>query len=151
MHDLDLPIEGRCRCGKLRVELSAPPLMTSACHCTGCQRMSASAFSLTAMVPVDGFRVLEGEPVKGGIKGPQLDHYFCPDCLTWMFTRINGFDGFLNIRPTMFDAAVWAEPFIECMTEDKLPWARTGARHSYPGFPSEDDYPRLLREFAESL
>ena len=59
----DLPAVGRCRCGQLRIEVSAPPIMTAACHCRGCQRMSASAFSLTALMPGDAFRVVDGEPV----------------------------------------------------------------------------------------
>ncbi len=44
---------------------SRPPLATFACHCTGCQRMSSSAYSLSAMVPSDGFEILSGEPVRG--------------------------------------------------------------------------------------
>ena len=57
MNNLTLPIEGHCRCGAVRMEISAPPVMTAACHCTGCQRMSGSAYSLTAMIPAEGFRV----------------------------------------------------------------------------------------------
>ena len=89
---LDFPYVGHCRCGALRIEISAPPVLTAACHCRGCQRMSASAFSLTAMVPAKAFRVVEGEPVKGGMHGPTLDHYFCANCKSWVFTRIVGFD-----------------------------------------------------------
>jgi hypothetical protein len=37
------------------------PLLTMACHCTGCQRMSASAFSLSVAVPSAGFAVKTGE------------------------------------------------------------------------------------------
>ena len=71
-----LPLAGTCRCGQVKIEVSAPPVMTSACHCTGCQTMSSSAFSLTAIVPADGFRVAEGTPIIGGLHGPQLHHYF---------------------------------------------------------------------------
>lgn len=139
-------LAGSCRCGKTRIEITALPFMTSACHCSGCQKMSASAFSLTAMVPAEAFRVTAGEPEKGGIRGTQLDHFFCPDCKTWMFTRIDGRD-FINVRPTMFDNATWTEPFIETMTAEKLPWAQTPARYSFEGFPPAEDYQRLIEEF----
>ena len=43
--------------------LSARPLITMACHCTGCQRMTASAFSLSALYPSGGFEVTEGERI----------------------------------------------------------------------------------------
>ncbi|WP_417722460.1 GFA family protein [Salipiger sp.] len=144
-----LPALGTCRCGATRIEVSVPPIMTAACHCSGCRKMASSAFSLTMMVPVAGFRVVEGAPVLGGIKGPQLDHYCCPDCLSWMFTRIAGIDAFLNVRPVMFDVPEWSEPFIETMCAERLDWATTPARHSYDGFPGEADFPALLAEYAE--
>ena len=49
---------------------TAPPLLTMACHCTGCQRMTGSAFSLSAAFPSDGFTVTQGDPVIGGLHGP---------------------------------------------------------------------------------
>lgn len=150
MDDASTSLTGACRCGRLSFAISADPIMTAACHCRGCQRMSASAFSLTAMVPAAAFRVLTGSPVKGGIKGPQLEHYFCPDCMTWVFTRIVGVTDFINVRPTMFDDPKWSRPFIETMTADRLPWAQTPAVHSYAGFPPVEDFPRLMQEFAAS-
>lgn len=142
------PLIGTCRCGRSQFEIAAPPIMTAACHCRGCQRMSASAFSLTAMVPAPAFRVIAGAPMLGGTKGPQLAHHFCPDCMTWMFTRIAGMEGIVNVRPTLLDHPRWCDPFIETMTEFRLSWVRTAARHSYTGFPPEEDFPKLLAAFA---
>jgi hypothetical protein len=142
------PRTATCRCGNLQIEVSAPPIMTAACHCRGCQRMSASAFSLTAIFPAQAFRVVKGTPVKGGIQGPTLDHFFCPDCKTWMFTRVVGMSDIVNLRPTMFDTPQWSDPFIETMTRSKLPWATTPARHSFAEFPSQAEFPRLIAEFA---
>lgn len=143
-----LPLSGSCRCGQVKVEISAPPLMTAACHCTGCQTMSSSAFSLTAMIPAEAFAVVHGDPVIGGLRGPQLHHYFCPDCMTWMFTRIEGVDAFVNVRPTLLDDRSWFSPFIETMTNEKLPWAQTPARYHYEGFPPMEDFQKLMAEFA---
>src|SRR5690606_35371104 len=47
---------------------------TGACHCAGCQRMTASAFSLSAAIPTDGFEVTKGESVKGGLHGDETRH-----------------------------------------------------------------------------
>jgi hypothetical protein len=145
----DLPMEGSCRCGATRIRITAPPLMTAACHCRGCQKMAASAFSLTAMVPTEGFEVIAGEPVRGGAAGDQLSHMCCPDCMTWMFTRITGLDMFLNVRPTMLDDPSWFTPFIETMTAEKLPWAQTPARHSFEGFPPMEALETLMAEYSE--
>jgi hypothetical protein len=143
-----LPMAGSCRCGQVRIEISAPPLFTSACHCRGCQKMSASAYSLSVAIPTAGFRVTEGESVPGGLQGGTIRHHFCPHCKSWMFTRIQGMDLFVNVRATMLDDTSWYTPFIETWTDERLPWATTPARHSYPGFPPEADFPRLLAEFA---
>ncbi len=143
-----LPLNGQCRCGKVRIEVSAAPIMTAVCHCTGCQTMSSSAFSLTAMIPSSGFKVTEGNPVIGGLHGPQQHHYFCAYCMTWMFTRIEGIDAFLNVRPSLFDDHSWFVPFLETMTKEKLPWAQTPALHHYEAFPPFEDFEKLMNEFA---
>jgi hypothetical protein len=123
--DLNLPLEGECRCGQVRIRVSKAPLVTMACHCTGCQRMSASAFSLSAAIPTDGFEIIQGEPVIGGLHGVHR-HYFCPHCMSWMFTRIHGVDQFLNLRATMLNDVAWYVPFIETCTQEKLVCDNTG-------------------------
>ena len=69
----DVPVEGACICGECRVRVSIAPIITMACHCTGCQKLSASAFSLTAMVPVDGFEVIAGRTQIGALHGDNSD------------------------------------------------------------------------------
>lgn len=147
MSEWKLPWEGRCRCGQVVVRVTQPPIMSSACHCTGCQRMSASAFSLTLMLPARGFEVVAGEPVVGGLHGGTR-HMFCGHCMSWMFTRPEGLDWLVNLRPTMLDDSVWFEPFIETQTAEKLPWAKAPAAHSFARFPEPSAYEALMREFA---
>lgn len=142
-----LPWTGHCRCERVMLRISAAPIMSSACHCTGCQRMTASAFSLTVMIPTSGFEV-KGDVVVGGLHGASK-HMFCSHCLTWMFTRPEGVDAFVNVRPTMLDERRWFEPFIETYTREKLPWASTPARHSFETFPELSQYEPLMREFAQ--
>ena len=147
MDDWNLPWDGGCRCGRVRLRVSAPPLVTMACHCTGCQRMSSSAFSLSIAIPSQGFEVTQGEPVIGGLHG-EAHHFFCPWCMSWMFTRIEGFDDFVNLRPTMLDDTRWVVPFVETCTSEKLPWATTPAVHSYAKFPAMEEYAALVADFA---
>jgi hypothetical protein len=110
--------------------------------------MSSSAYSLSAAIPAEGFAVTLGEPVIGGLHGATR-HYFCPYCMSWMFTRPEGFDWFVNVRPTMLDDASWFSPFIETWTRERLPWAATPAVHSYEGLPPLSEYERLVKEYAE--
>ena len=149
MADLSLPAEGGCRCGRVRLKISAKPLLTMACHCTGCQRMSSSAYSLSAAIPSEEFEITKGEPVIGGLHGASK-HYFCGYCMTWMFTRPEGLDWFVNLRPAMLDDSAWLTPFIETWTSEKLPWATTPAVHSYAALPAFEEYDGLVAEYARS-
>ena len=144
-----LPALGGCRCGQVRLSIGAAPILTMACHCTGCQRMTASAFSLSAAIPADGFAVTAGEPVIGGLHGAEAHHYFCPRCMSWVFTRAEGLDWFVNLRPTMLDEPRWAVPFLETYTSEKLPWATTPAVRSFAKFPTVEEYQALVGEYAE--
>jgi hypothetical protein len=148
MVDSNLHRIGKCRCGQIQFEVESEPIMTMACHCKGCQRMSASAFSLSALHPTDGFKITLGEPVMGGTHGTTR-HYFCAYCMSWLFTRPEGMDEFVNIRVTMMDDAQFFSPFIETYTDEKLSWATTPAVHSFEKFPPPESFPALLSEFAE--
>ena len=150
MTEWNLPWEGGCRCGQVRFRISAPPLVTLACHCTGCQRMTSSAFSLSAAIPSDGFSVTQGEPVIGGLHGASR-HYFCPHCMSWMFTRPEGLDWFVNVRATMLDDPNWFTPFVETWTSEKLPWATTPAVHSFETLPPFEAWEGLVKEYAERI
>lgn len=148
MPPISLPLAGSCRCGQVDIRVTKAPICTAACHCRGCRKMASSAFSLTAMVAVDGFEVTKGETVIGGMRAPELAHHFCPNCMTWMFTRPVGMP-FVNVRPTMFDDTEWFRPFMETYASTRMPFAETGAVRSYETFPAMEEIEGLLREYAE--
>ncbi|HEY0961274.1 MAG TPA: GFA family protein [Pseudomonadales bacterium] len=141
--------KGQCRCGAIEFEVHAEPLVTMACHCTGCQRMTASAFSLSALFPSAAFAVTKGEPVIGGLHG-SARHYFCGYCMSWLFTRPEGMDGFVNVRSTMLADAHRYRPFIETYLDEKLAWVSTGAKHSFDKYPPQELFPALVQEYASS-
>jgi len=139
--------QGGCRCGRVRFEATGEPLLAVACHCTGCQHMTASAFSLSEGYPTGAFRVTEGEAVIGGIHGPTR-HYFCDYCKSWLYTEPEGVDYFVNVRSTLFDELRREPPFVETYVGEGLPWAETGAIHSFDKLPPMDEWPKLIAEFA---
>ncbi|MGP1283120.1 MAG: GFA family protein [Parasphingopyxis sp.] len=147
--DWALPWTGQCLCGDLQFEISAPPLLSMACHCRGCQRLTASAFSLSVMVPAEGFRVTKGEGVKGGLRGPH-GQFFCDSCKSWVYSEPHGIDWIVNVRTMMLDEPRWDVPFIEVMTDERLPWVDLPARHGFAAFPEMDDYQRLIADYAEN-
>lgn len=147
MSDWRLPWSAACQCGQVKMRITAPPMVAMACHCRSCQRLTGGAYSLTLLIPGEGFAVLEGEPVIGGMHRAELAHHFCPHCKNWLFTRPQGMP-FVNFRPTMLDDARWVQPYVESCIEDRLPGAVTGAKYSFEGFPPPEKYGELMAGYA---
>jgi hypothetical protein len=57
---MKLPLTGSCPCGAIRYEIARPPIGMYTCHCTDCQRITNSAFSIRMVVPADAVS-LSGE------------------------------------------------------------------------------------------
>lgn len=142
--------EGGCRCGRIRFRIDAEPLVTAVCHCRGCQKMTASAFSTTITLPADALEIVQGEPEIGGLHGDLAQHHHCGWCKSWLFTRLPPEFDAVNVRATMLDDAASFVPFMETYTSEKLPWAQTGAARSFEKFPEPSDYPTLIRTFAQT-
>lgn len=146
MTDWKLPWSAACRCTRLRMQIREAPIVTMACHCAGCQRMSASAFSLSILVPSSGFEVTAGEAVIGGLHGADR-HFHCEYCKTWAFTRPAGMDAFVNVRATMLDDHAWYWPFVETCRAEGFPWATTGALHTFPNIPPPEAFGPIAADF----
>lgn len=141
-----LPWTASCLCGQVKMTISEPPIISTACHCLGCQKLTGGAYSLTLMLPRSGFAVSGPEPVIGGLHGPNKQ-YYCPHCLSWLFNSIPGADHLINMRATMLDDASWVVPFVDMWTETKLPGVVTGAVRSFERFPPEAQYGGLTADF----
>jgi hypothetical protein len=139
--------QGGCRCGKVRFEVRGEPLLTMACHCTGCQHMTASAFSLSEGYPADAFKLTAGETAIGGIHG-RTRHYHCDHCKSWLYTEPDGVEDFVNVRATMFDKPRTEEPFVQVYVGEALPWAAIGSPKSYDALPASEEWPQLIQQFA---
>ena len=59
---MKLPQTGGCQCGAIRYEISAAPQLVYTCHCTDCQRLTSSAFSLGMVVAEEAFQLGGVEP-----------------------------------------------------------------------------------------
>jgi hypothetical protein len=92
--------------------------------------MTGSAFSLSALFAAGDFEVTDGA----------TRHFFCPHCMSWMFTRPEGAD--------LFDDPSGLEPYMETMTAERLPWVSTPAVEGFEGFPQPAEYGRLMGAYA---
>lgn len=147
MDDWKLPWEGGCRCGALRFRVTLPPMLSGACHCAGCQRMTGGAYALSLSLSVDGFEVTKGEPVLGGMRA-EPKHFHCPDCKSWVFTKPTSLPWLVNLRPTMLDDHAWVRPFVEFYRDEGFAWAQTGAKYSWSGQVADAAIQQAVAEYA---
>jgi hypothetical protein len=129
------------------MRITQAPMVSMACHCRGCQKLTSGPYSLTLMLPVAGFLV-EGETELGGLHRPQSRHHFCTYCKNWLYTDGFANGQFVNFRPTMLEDPSWVVPFIESYVSEKLPGVVSGAKHAFAEFPQPADYPKLIEAYA---
>jgi hypothetical protein len=110
--------------------------------------MTGGAYSLSSLYGSRAFKVTQGEPVLGGLKG-ETRHYFCPSCMSWLFTRSPGMDDYVNVRSTMFDDASAHLPFMEAHCREALPGIATGAQERFDTVPEEDQFGALVAAYAQ--
>ena len=141
------PIEGGCRCGRVRLRIDAAPMITMPCHFRACQRVAASALSSSVAVP-SAAPVVTGTAVIGGLHRHQVRHPRCDHCHGWLFTRIDRDRGFANVRGSVFDRPGLFASFIDTSTDETVPRVATPAQHRFPGFPPTEASGPLLAEYA---
>jgi len=76
------PIKGSCQCGQVTYKLFEKPKVVMACHCTECQKLSTSPFSVTAVVASSAIE-FDGEITEWSRKadsGNKNNAAFCPNC-----------------------------------------------------------------------
>ncbi|WP_281212942.1 GFA family protein [Shewanella insulae] len=121
---MEYPVKGTCQCGGVTYELHSAPLMVVACHCKECQKLSTSAFSITAVVNADSIE-FQGEMVEwsrvadsGNVNGAK----FCPTC----GNRIYHFDpkdpSKIKLKPSNLSDTSLIVPTAHVWVSEKQSW-----------------------------
>jgi hypothetical protein len=124
MSEARYPVHGSCQCGNVTYELREPPLMVVACHCKQCQKLSTSAFSITAVVNAGAIE-FHGEMKEwsrtadsGNINGAK----FCPVCGNRMYHFNPDEPDKIKLKPSNLDDASVMEPTVHVWVSEKQPW-----------------------------
>ena len=124
-----LPLTGGCQCGALRYEVTEAPLLTYTCHCTDCQHLTGSAFSLAITVPDRAFRLVEGEPrlvQRTADSSRVVTRWLCPDCGCWIVggpqPGATSGETIRRVRAGTLDDTSWLRPTAHFWTRSKQPW-----------------------------
>lgn len=147
-----LPWTGGCQCGQLRYQLDEAPLTLYACHCTECQKQSASMHGLSLLVRFNALRI-NGELAKWTRptdSGNTTDCHFCPRCGTRLYhrgTHRREENAVVSVKGGSLDIARLLEPVGHIWLASR----QAGFRHDprtlqYDRQP--DGYDELIRAFA---
>ena len=125
---MKLPQTGGCQCGAIRYEITEAPQLVYTCHCTDCQRLTSSAFSLGIVVAAAGFRLsgIEPRPLqRTGGSGRINTRSVCPECGSWISSPPR--DGLVRVRAGTLDDTSWLRPTRHIWTRSKQPWIKLPA------------------------
>ncbi len=120
------PVGGGCACGQFLYRLKAAPPLVYTCHCTDCQTLSTSAFTLSMTIPEESLEVVRGTlrtwartTTESGV--PQIAHE-CPTCGVRVFSKTARTPGRLTLRAGTLDDTRWLYPVVALWMKSAQPW-----------------------------
>ncbi|WP_108124067.1 GFA family protein [Saccharospirillum mangrovi] len=124
MNDIQYPLKGACQCGSITYQLTEPPLKVIACHCRQCQKLSTSAFSITALVKTESL-VIEGElkfwerlADSGNVNGAA----FCPNCGNRIYHFNPADPDHIKLKPSTLEDTRVIQPSSHVWVVEKQDW-----------------------------
>jgi len=124
---MKLPQTGGCLCGALRYEITEAPQMVYTCHCTDCQRLTSSAFSMAIVVADGAFQLTRGEPrpqQKTADSGRVNTVWICPQCGSWICGAPTP-GSVLRVPAGTLDDTSWLRPTVHFLDPQQTALGRT--------------------------
>jgi hypothetical protein len=118
-------VHGACHCGSIEYDAEVEPAHVGVCHCTDCQTLSGSAFTIFAPVPKDAFRLTKGRPkiyVKTAESGARRAQAFCADCGTRIYASAELDPQRFNLRVGAIRERAQLAPRAQLWCRSALPW-----------------------------
>ncbi|MCZ6617926.1 MAG: GFA family protein [Gammaproteobacteria bacterium] len=115
---------GGCQCGEVRYESDGGPSGLYVCHCRECQKQSSSAFGISYIVALKGFRVTRGAPefwTRPADGGGRVKCAFCPNCGSRLWHESEGRSEWVSIKGGTLDDSPDISTAIHIWTSRKLP------------------------------
>jgi len=118
------PLTGSCQCGGVTYRLLRAPQMVVACHCRECQKLSTSAFSITAMVNAEDVE-FEGEMKdwqRMAESGNVAAAKFCPTCGNRIYHYNPADPGKIKLKPSNLSDTTVIRPTVHAWVSEKQDW-----------------------------
>jgi hypothetical protein len=124
MSNSEYPLDGACQCGQVTYRLLAAPLMVAACHCVQCQKLSTSAFSITAIVKTEDI-IFTGklhEWVRLAESGNTNGAKFCPNCGNRIYHFNPNDPEIIKLKPSTLSDTRLIKPSMHIWVSEKQDW-----------------------------
>jgi hypothetical protein len=122
-----MKVTGSCHCNAIAFEAEIDPARIRICHCTDCQKLSGTAFRVTAPCEERDFHLLHGEPkiyIKTGDSGRRRQQAFCSACGAPLYATSDEPAGnrALGLRVGVLDQRKELVPHRQFFFRSALPW-----------------------------
>ena len=141
MIDRSSLITGRCACGDIHYEISAPAIGAGFCHCRMCQRSIGASVNAWVAFPRNAVRFTNGEP-KYFSSSSIAERGFCAICGTSLTYRL--------LKPEELTYLVFTIASLD-KPEDHAPTWHGGIESRLPWLDIHDDLPRTQCEKSPDL
>ena len=143
-------VAGGCQCGTIRYEVDWAQVLTLyCCHCLECQRQSASAFGMSALVSRSALKITKGELAqweRNTDRGGRNRAHFCPDCGVRIFHMADGEGEIASLKAGTLDDRTGLDPVGHIWLNRAQTWFRPSKTALiYQGQP--DTYDSLVQAF----
>lgn len=141
--------EGSCQCGEIKYQVTGVPMTLFTCHCTECQKQSASAFGMALWIRKEKVDLLSGT-LKTWIRqlpgGGEMACDFCPTCGTRIFHRQLQNETMISIKPGSLDNTKTLKPSGHIWTQSAQQWLKLESDSLlYPENP--DSFEALIQSY----
>ena len=122
---MSAPYTGGCLCGAIRYEFTSEPATVYTCHCTECQKVSASAFGMSVRIKAEDFKITRGAPKSTDTvadSGRVKTGLFCGDCGSRICNQPSGGGPVVIIKTGTLDDPLQFQPVAHIWTRSAQPW-----------------------------
>lgn len=129
---LQIPASGRCQCGICSYLVTAEPYVAYTCHCTECQKLTASAFLSCMHVPAESVNITSGSPRSRNRiadSGNELETWFCPSCGSTLFAANSSRPRVRTVHIGTLDHPEEVALCAHIWVKRKLPWVTLPEHH----------------------
>lgn len=113
---------GSCLCGEITYTFTGEIDDYGFCHCSMCRKPSGSAFSANAGVDEATFEIQDLHGYLKEYTVPGTRRFFCANCGSPLFSRIDKTPGKIRIRLGTLDTAFERKPTRHTHVASKAPW-----------------------------